>query len=197
MPKIVEFDDDRDSVGADAPSGDPETLLLRKQEVGPINGARERLSTVFREAIVLRELEGLSYTEIVTVTDVPIGTVAKRLKVRTQRVPGRVSTWSGGLNLACNSGRFRILALTNCGRLPRYRAVVIASMRNVVSDCSGSSGFVLKPTSSASRILGETTQTGAAEKKYRLVLFGIQASHRLTLFAWRDRFVTHRAIAMV
>ena len=92
MPKIVEFDDDRDSVGADAPSGDPETLLLRKQEVGPINGARERLSTVFREAIVLRELEGLSYTEIVTVTDVPIGTVAKRLKARKQSDPGRFDT---------------------------------------------------------------------------------------------------------
>ena len=79
MPEIVEFDDDRDSVGADAPSGDPETLLMKKQEVGRINGALECLSTVFREAIVLRELEGFSYTEIATVTDVPVGTVMSRL----------------------------------------------------------------------------------------------------------------------
>jgi len=79
MPETVEFDDDRDSVGADAPSGDPEALLMRKQEVGRINCALEGLSTVFREAIVLRELEGLSYTEIAAVTDVPIGTVMSRL----------------------------------------------------------------------------------------------------------------------
>ncbi|MEI6115353.1 MAG: sigma-70 family RNA polymerase sigma factor [Burkholderiales bacterium] len=79
MPEIVEFDDDRDSVGADAPSGDPETLLMKKQEVGRINGALECLSTVFREVVVLRELEGLSYTEIATVTDVPVGTVMSRL----------------------------------------------------------------------------------------------------------------------
>ena len=79
MAEIVEFDDERDSVGADAPSGNPEALLMRKQEAGRINGALECLSTVFREAIVLRELEGLSYTEIAVVTDVPIGTVMSRL----------------------------------------------------------------------------------------------------------------------
>ena len=79
MAETVEFDDDRDSVDADVPPGDPEALLMRKQEVGRINGALECLSTVFREAIVLRELEGLSYTEIAAVTDVPIGTVMSRL----------------------------------------------------------------------------------------------------------------------
>ena len=79
MPETVEFDDDRDSIEADVPPGDPEALLMRKQEAGRINGALEGLPTVFREAIVLRELEGLSYAEIAAVSGIPVGTVMSRL----------------------------------------------------------------------------------------------------------------------
>ena len=41
--------------------------------------ALESLPAEFREAIVLRELEGLSYKEIADIADVPIGTVMSRL----------------------------------------------------------------------------------------------------------------------
>ena len=41
--------------------------------------ALEELPAEFREALVLRELEGLSYKEIADVADVPLGTVMSRL----------------------------------------------------------------------------------------------------------------------
>jgi RNA polymerase sigma-70 factor (ECF subfamily) len=44
-----------------------------------LRAALEELPTEFREVLILRELEGLSYKEIADVTDVPIGTIMSRL----------------------------------------------------------------------------------------------------------------------
>lgn len=44
-----------------------------------LRAAIEMLPLEFREALVLRELEGLSYKEIAEVSDVPVGTVMSRL----------------------------------------------------------------------------------------------------------------------
>jgi RNA polymerase sigma-70 factor (ECF subfamily) len=44
-----------------------------------LRSALEELRVEFREAIVLRELEGLSYKEIADISGVPIGTVMSRL----------------------------------------------------------------------------------------------------------------------
>jgi RNA polymerase sigma factor (sigma-70 family) len=57
----------------------PPEILSRKATVEAVRAAIAELDTDFREAIVLRELEGLSYKEISEVTDVPIGTVMSRL----------------------------------------------------------------------------------------------------------------------
>jgi RNA polymerase sigma-70 factor, ECF subfamily len=62
-----------------AESQDPETLLLRKAEGQLLNQALEELPTVFREVLVLLEIEGLSYKEIAEVLGIPIGTVMSRL----------------------------------------------------------------------------------------------------------------------
>jgi RNA polymerase sigma-70 factor (ECF subfamily) len=52
----------------------------------------EELSTEFRQVIVLRELEGLTYKQIAEVADIPIGTVMSRLartrKYLQQRLAG-------------------------------------------------------------------------------------------------------------
>jgi RNA polymerase sigma factor (sigma-70 family) len=50
-----------------------------------VNHALEDLPDVFREALVLREMEGMSYREIADVTSVSLGTVMSRLaRARTR-----------------------------------------------------------------------------------------------------------------
>jgi RNA polymerase sigma-70 factor (ECF subfamily) len=60
-------------------SQNPETLLLRNADRQSLNQALEELPLVFREVLVLLELEGLSYKEIAEVLEIPIGTVMSRL----------------------------------------------------------------------------------------------------------------------
>jgi RNA polymerase sigma factor (sigma-70 family) len=57
----------------------PEALLLQQHAVARVRDALQQLPSDFREVIVLRELEGLSYKEIAAVVQVPIGTVMSRL----------------------------------------------------------------------------------------------------------------------
>ena len=58
---------------------DPERAAIAAERAPTLDAALARLSEEFREVLVLRELEGLSYQEIATVTDAPIGTVMSRL----------------------------------------------------------------------------------------------------------------------
>ena len=60
-------------------AANPEVLLLRKADHEEIVRAVEQLPVEFREVIILRELEGMSYKEIAEMSDVPIGTVMSRL----------------------------------------------------------------------------------------------------------------------
>ena len=57
----------------------PEAALLRQGEVAIVRTAIAALPEPFRETLVLRELEELSYREIAEVTSAPIGTVMSRL----------------------------------------------------------------------------------------------------------------------
>ncbi|MFL6726316.1 MAG: sigma-70 family RNA polymerase sigma factor [Sphingomicrobium sp.] len=61
------------------PAPTPEESVMRQADVQLIRTAIEAIPEPFREAIVLRELEDLSYAEIAEVTGVPIGTVMSRL----------------------------------------------------------------------------------------------------------------------
>jgi RNA polymerase sigma-70 factor (ECF subfamily) len=58
---------------------DPEEQLLQQHTVAVVRAVLEQLPLEFREVIVLREIEGLSYKEIAAVVHVPIGTVMSRL----------------------------------------------------------------------------------------------------------------------
>ena len=64
----------------------PETLLLREADVELVRAALEKLSPEFREIIVLRELEELSYKQISDVADIPLGTVMSRLARARKRL---------------------------------------------------------------------------------------------------------------
>jgi RNA polymerase sigma-70 factor (ECF subfamily) len=65
---------------------DPEALVIQQQDVERVRRALEVLPSDFREVLVLRELEGLSYKEIATVVDIPIGTVMSRLARARERL---------------------------------------------------------------------------------------------------------------
>jgi RNA polymerase sigma-70 factor (ECF subfamily) len=65
---------------------DPEQQLLQRHTVARVRAALEQLPADFREVIVLRELEGLSYKEIAAVVHVPIGTVMSRLARGRERL---------------------------------------------------------------------------------------------------------------
>jgi RNA polymerase sigma-70 factor (ECF subfamily) len=58
---------------------DPETRLLLAEDRAALFDVIDRLSPEFREVLVLREIEELSYREIAEVTAVPVGTVMSRL----------------------------------------------------------------------------------------------------------------------
>jgi RNA polymerase sigma factor (sigma-70 family) len=73
--------EDSGGAGADLPSGedDPETTLIKARERCRARALIAALPVELREALVLRELEELSYKEIAEVTQTPIGTVMSRL----------------------------------------------------------------------------------------------------------------------
>ncbi|MBI3778268.1 MAG: sigma-70 family RNA polymerase sigma factor [Gammaproteobacteria bacterium] len=76
------FDEESHSLESqdpDTPCGNPESILSRHDDLKQLNGALESLPVEFREAVVLKDLEDLSYKEIADVMAVPIGTVMSRL----------------------------------------------------------------------------------------------------------------------
>jgi len=76
-----EMTDDRPDDGLD-----PEALLIQQQVVEKVRRAVEELPVDYREVIVLRELEGMSYKEIAAVAGIPIGTVMSRLARARERL---------------------------------------------------------------------------------------------------------------
>ena len=65
---------------------DPEERLLQQHKVALVRGALEQLPVDFREVIVLREIESLSYEDTAAVVGVPIGTVMSRLARARERL---------------------------------------------------------------------------------------------------------------
>lgn len=57
----------------------PEAVLAGKEVARVVNEAIESLSEDLRQAVVLREIEGLSYEEIAQVMNCPVGTVRSRI----------------------------------------------------------------------------------------------------------------------
>jgi RNA polymerase sigma-70 factor (ECF subfamily) len=70
---------DEELHGGQIPSLDAGIALDRAQDRQTVRSAIEQLPAEFREAITLRELEGMSYKEIADIAGVPIGTVMSRL----------------------------------------------------------------------------------------------------------------------
>ena len=65
---------------------DPEASHVLKVQAQMISEAIEKLPIEFREVVILRELEELSYKEIAAITGIPIGTVMSRLSRARKRL---------------------------------------------------------------------------------------------------------------
>ncbi|HEX5385542.1 MAG TPA: sigma-70 family RNA polymerase sigma factor [Gemmatimonadales bacterium] len=77
--------------GVDAAGDDPATLATRGALKDTLLEAVERLPVEFREVVVLRDIEGLSYREIAQVAGVPVGTVMSRLSRARRRLHAALS----------------------------------------------------------------------------------------------------------
>ena len=90
---------DEEIHGVDSDTDNPESILLQGLDNELLKQALEELPLEFREVVILRELEGLSYKEISTITNLPSGTVMSRLararKRLEQYLANRIS--EGGL----------------------------------------------------------------------------------------------------
>ena len=82
-PTTTEYDNEEAESFEDAEalrdSATPEGELLGKEIAATVNKAMEALPDDLRTAITLREIEGLSYEEIASVMNCPIGTVRSRI----------------------------------------------------------------------------------------------------------------------
>ena len=82
-PTTTDFDSEEAETFEDADQlrdvNTPERLMMTRQIGDTVNAAMEALPEELKTAIVLREIEGLSYDEIATIMDCPIGTVRSRI----------------------------------------------------------------------------------------------------------------------
>ena len=82
----VPYDDDlhggesrASGIGTGIDDNNPEAILARMDDVRLVDEALQRLPVGYREVVVLRDIEDLSYKEIALVAGLPIGTVMSRL----------------------------------------------------------------------------------------------------------------------
>ena len=70
---------DEDMQLTDSAASSPESILLAAARAELVQHALGALPAEFRETVILREMEGLSYKDIAEITSIPVGTVMSRL----------------------------------------------------------------------------------------------------------------------
>jgi RNA polymerase sigma-70 factor (ECF subfamily) len=95
----VEFDEGVHTQESLVPS--PERMFDENANREVLEQALQQLPAEFRESIVLRELEGLSYKEISEIAGVPVGTVMSRLARARARLRDCMAAVTGDGGLTC------------------------------------------------------------------------------------------------
>lgn len=86
-----EEEDETSSVENELTSAEtPETVLAAKEIAATVNSAMEALPDELRQAVTLREIDGLSYEEIAEVMNCPIGTVRSRIFRAREAISAKV-----------------------------------------------------------------------------------------------------------
>ena len=89
--EVIEFAEEQHSSDATT----PESSVLQNANASDVRHALEDLSPEFRETLMLREMEELSYKEIADITGVAIGTVMSRLARARQQLRQRLQKPAG------------------------------------------------------------------------------------------------------
>lgn len=89
---LANDDDDETSWRKNEPTADdgPESILAAKEIAAVVNAAMDDLPADLRQAVVLREIEGLSYEEIASAMNCPVGTVRSRIFRAREAISARV-----------------------------------------------------------------------------------------------------------
>lgn len=98
IPRHVELDDeliDTLSAPEHGQGMDPGAVLDQERTRKVVDDAIRALAPPFREVVVLREIEGLSYAEIAQVASIPIGTVMSRLSRARAELKGTLAVFWG------------------------------------------------------------------------------------------------------
>lgn len=82
--ELVDSLDAAENVESDAPG--PEAEVIKSADRNLVTKALEELPLEFREILVLREMEGMSYKEISDISGIPMGTVMSRLARARKRL---------------------------------------------------------------------------------------------------------------
>ena len=81
----------------DDPATGPEAQAIRRADGEMLRRSLDELPLEFREAVVLREIEGLSYKEIADIAGVPLGTVMSRLARGRSQLAEALGRRGGGV----------------------------------------------------------------------------------------------------
>ena len=94
-PRFVELDADQGNCAFDlaGPSDDPYLAYMRKLEREEIQSAIADLPRIYREIVVLRDIEGFSYQEIAALLSCPAGTVMSRLGRAREKLRRSLTGW--------------------------------------------------------------------------------------------------------
>jgi RNA polymerase sigma-70 factor (ECF subfamily) len=93
-PRFVELDPQLEAAGDfDFLGNDPFLVYVKKMDCQCIRAAIESLPDLYREAIVLRDVEGFSYQQIASILNCPAGTVMSRIARAREKLRRLIAGW--------------------------------------------------------------------------------------------------------